>query len=79
MQICQYHTLYHKVLCRKENGNMEDQNIREITELKRLILKSLRDSDLPYMRKVYRLWGITTAIGFLFTHFLYTIRLYNSL
>ena len=49
---------------------MEVQGIEEITELKRLILKSLRDSDLPYIRKVYRIWGITTAIGFIFTHFL---------
>ena len=54
---------------------MSERGIEEITELKRLILKSLRDSDLPYIRKVYRIWGITTAIGFIFTHFLFKAAL----
>ncbi len=54
---------------------MREQGIEEITELKELILKSLRDSDLPYTRKVGRIWGITTAIGYIFTHFLFQAAL----
>lgn len=54
---------------------MREQSIEEIAELKELILKSLRDSDLPYMRRVQRIWGITTAIGFIVTHFLFKAAL----
>lgn len=54
---------------------MQHASKRDIEELKKLVTKSIRDKDLPYTRKVCRLWGITTTIGFICTHFLFQAAL----
>jgi hypothetical protein len=54
---------------------MKHSSKREIEELKKLVTKSIRDKDLPHTRKVGRLWGIATAIGFICQQYFFSLAI----